>query len=112
MRRHIVRFALPAFLIVTLGFAARSLAQSAPADMVLDDKTSALGYLVQSVCLDASGNPTDRFPIDADCTRSRPMTEDDPVHWRKHDWGGIGGSLAGWQASDAVIARRNGVAFV
>jgi hypothetical protein len=80
--------------------------------MVLGDKTNALGYLVQSVCVDAGGNPTDRLPIDADCTRLRPMTEDDAGRWRKHDWGGTVGQLAGWQASDAVIARRNGVAFV
>jgi hypothetical protein len=112
MRRHLACFALSAFLIVAAGYAARSLAQSAPTDMALGDKTSALDYLVQSVCIDASGNPTDRVPIDADCTRSRPMTEDDPVRWRKHDWGGGVGQLTGWQASDAVIARRNGVAFI
>jgi hypothetical protein len=112
MRRYTACFALSAFLIVASGFAAHPLAQSAPTDMVLGDKTNALGYLVQSVCVDAGGNPTDRLPIDADCTRLRPMTEDDAGRWRKHDWGGTVGQLAGWQASDAVIARRNGVAFV
>jgi hypothetical protein len=112
MRRHIVRFGLPAFLIVALGCAAHSLAQSTPADMVLGDKTNALSYLVQAVCLDTDGKPSDRLPIDADCTRSRPMTEDDPVRWRKHDWGGTGGPIAGWQASDSVVAHRDGVAFI
>ena len=112
MKRHAVCSALPAFLIVALGFAGQPLAQFAPTDMALGDHTSALSYLVQSVCVDAGDNPTDRLPIDADCTRSRPMTEDDLVRWRKHDWGGTSGPLAGWQASDAVIAHRNGVAFV
>jgi hypothetical protein len=70
------------------------------------------GYLVQSVCLDAGGAITNRLPTDADCDRSRPQTEDDPVKWRKHDWGGTNGPLRGWQATDAVLARRNGVAFI
>jgi hypothetical protein len=76
------------------------------------DAAAMQSYLVQAVCLDAQGNPTAQLPIDSDCARSRPMTEDDPVRWRKFDWGGFSGPQGGWQASDAVLARRDGVAFV
>ena len=69
-------------------------------------------YLVQSVCLDTGNNITRRLPFDADCGASRPMTEDDPVLWRKHDWGGSEGPTTGWQISDAVSAQRDGMAFV
>ena len=83
----------------------------APRNFALSDKTLALDYLVQFVCLDPNGSVGDRLPIDPDCGPSRLMTEDDPVRWRKHDWGGAGGPVAGWQASDAVLASRGGVAF-
>jgi hypothetical protein len=76
------------------------------------DSDMMLGFLVQSVCLGADGKPTGQIPIDPSCTNTRPMTEDDPVLWRKHDWGGANGPIAGWQASDAVLARRRNVLFV
>jgi hypothetical protein len=75
------------------------------------DASEMLGFLVQSICLDAQDQPTAQLVVDGGCVRSRPMTEDDPVIWRKHDWGGINGPLAGWQASDAVVAHRGGVSF-
>jgi hypothetical protein len=83
-----------------------------PDNFTLADGSTALDYLAQSVCLGADGKPTDRLPIDADCTTRRPMTEDDPVRWRKHDWGDTARPSGGWQASDAVLAHRGNVAFV
>jgi len=96
-------------LAATAPHAALGQAPAAPPAMMVGD--SMQSYLVQSVCLDAGGALTDRLPIDGDCGRSRLQTEDDPVKWRKHDWGGSNGPLRGWQASDAVLAERSGVSF-
>jgi len=65
-------------------------------------------YLVQSVCLDAEGKPTPQMPFDPACLRLRPLQEDDPIPWRKHDWGGIGGPSAGWQASGIIASMKSG----
>jgi hypothetical protein len=69
-------------------------------------------FLVQAACLDAEGKVIALTPLDPACNRRRPMTEEDPVFWRKHDWGGSDGAATGWQASDSVLARRGGVGFI
>jgi hypothetical protein len=74
-------------------------------------ETEMLDHLVQSACVDGAGKPTDRLPIDPDCKTMRHFREDDALPWRKHDWGGVGGAVTGWQASDAVLAERGGVSF-
>jgi hypothetical protein len=84
----------------------------APGPLSMSGVDSIQSFLVQFVCVGAAGNPTNRLPIDPDCGPSRPQTEDDRAAWRKHDWGGINGPLRGWQASDAVLARRAGVSFI
>ena len=75
------------------------------------EKADALQYLVQSACADTNGGFSLRLPFEPDCANPRLMREDDRLPWRKHDWGGAGGPLAGWQASDAVLAERGGVSF-
>ncbi|HWB47710.1 MAG TPA: hypothetical protein VG651_01255 [Stellaceae bacterium] len=84
---------------------------SAPQPTGLSDGEM-LEYLVQSGCMDDQGRLTDRLATDPDCGNRRLLREDDPLPWRKHDWGGVGGPAAGWQASDAVLAERSGVSFV
>jgi hypothetical protein len=76
------------------------------------DTTNLLRYLVQAVCTDGNGAVTQQLPFDVGCIAMRPMKEDDVVRWRKHDWGGAEGPAAGWQASDAVLANRDGIPFV
>jgi hypothetical protein len=83
--------------------------QPSPATMT---EAEMLDYLVESACVDSDGKLTERLPIDPDCKNPRHLREDDALPWRKHDWGGVGGPVTGWQASDAVLAERSGVPFV
>src|SRR5262245_24895147 len=118
MKRHV--FALGLLAILAVGYVAAQRNASAPTAAPLPLSAGAspakaaemLDYLVQSVCLDADGRPNDHLVIDPDCRNARQMDEDDPVFWRKHDWGGVGGAATGWQASDAVLAKRQSVSFV
>jgi len=104
---------LVAGIVLALAISAAAAQPAAPPeDFKLSDGSSALGYLIQAICLGADGLPNSHPPIDPDCVRSRPMTEDDPVLWRKHDWGNFDGPAGGWQASDSVMARRGNVWFV
>jgi len=100
-------------LALTIGGSALAAQPAAPPeDFKLPDGSNALDYLVQAVCLGADGLPNSHLPIDPDCVHSRPMTENDPVLWRKHDWGNFDGPAGGWLASDAVLARRGDIWFV
>jgi hypothetical protein len=93
---------------LVIGYAARTAAaQPLPAAA----EAEMLDYLVQSACVDGDGKLVDRLPIDPDCKTTRYLREDDALPWRKHDWGGAGGPVTGWQASDAVLAERGGVSF-
>ncbi len=69
-----------------------------------------LEYLAQSACLDGDGKLTQQLPNE--CDKRRLLHEDDPLPWRRHDWGGAIGPSGGWQASDAVLAKRQDVLFV
>src|SRR5215469_4903643 len=117
MKRHILALGLLAILAVGYFAIQRNAPVSVvkPVPVITDispaKTTEMLGYLVQSMCLDADGRPSERLVIDPDCGTSRLMDESDPVFWRKHDWGGVGGAVTGWQASDAVLAKRQGVSF-
>jgi hypothetical protein len=68
-----------------------------------------LDYLVQSVCLDAAGNPSDLLPIEPNCVHRRLQTSRDLAHYRKHDWPDRSDPrlpVDGYQASDSVIEDR------
>jgi hypothetical protein len=72
-------------------------------------------YLVQSICLDESGQPTGRVPADPDCRRQRPQTALDVAAWRKHDWPDRTDPREpadGYQASDSVIDNRQGRSLI
>lgn len=111
MKRSVLSIALLVMASVFLAFRLTAAPQSAKPAAALS-VTDALDYLVQSACVDASGIPVDRLPLDPDCGQRRLLHETDPLHWRKHDWGESNGPVAGWQASDSVLAERSGVSFV
>lgn len=76
-------------------------AQHPPADLT--------DYVAQSLCLDESGRPVDRLPIQAACVRRRPQRADDIAVYRKHDWPNRldePATVLGYQASDSVLERR------
>ncbi len=63
-------------------------------------------FMAQSACLDARGAPRPgHLPFEPGCQRSRPLSVDDPLPYRKHDWPGTAHAAAlprGYQASDSV----------
>lgn len=68
-----------------------------------------LGYLAQSVCLDATGALVAVLPIEPACRRRRLQTEQDDAPYRKHDWPDRSDPrlpVEGYQASDSVVAVR------
>lgn len=91
------------FLVFTLGV---GFGFARPAGAMSGDDM--LRFLVQAVCAESPK----LTPLDRGCAARRPMTENDPVHWRKHDWGGPAGPAGGWQISDAVLATRAGTPIV
>jgi hypothetical protein len=91
-------------LLFAAGIALPAMAADLPERLSTADM---VGYLTQSVCLDAAGKP-DRtlLPVEAACQHRRPQTPDDPVYYRKHDWPDVTDPrhpILGYQASDSVI---------
>jgi hypothetical protein len=65
-----------------------------------------LPFMVQSACLDAAGATIPgRLPFEPGCTRTRPLSAEDPLPYRKHDWPARAQEAAlpmGYQASNSL----------
>jgi hypothetical protein len=72
-----------------------------------------LPWLVQSICLDASGAPIPGLlPFEPACTRRAPQRQGAPMPYRRHDWPAAPRARAlpqGYQASDSLLGSLMGV---
>jgi hypothetical protein len=92
-------------LAPAVGGAARAQAPGAVPDALLP-------YLAQSACLDARGAPVPgRLPFEPGCARRRPLSQGEPLPYRRHDWPAAEAARRlpqGYQASDAVLGTLLG----